>query len=510
MRIPFPERIKPWHAGIFAVVLCTMEILEGTSLLFTLCVFGYVMLATAAFNLAGGLYRASGAFVFANSLLSLIVALCIKVFIGEPADGNLRDPLTSILVYMVGMGAILVAVVASRFMVPRTALLDRAKIEDDIRQIAVGCVATGILLPLVAAYLNSGQGSLGSALNQFQDFIPLGLVLAIYYEIISSNGRRSMNAIIFIGSVYVVLFGGILSTSKAALFTPLASYIVVCGALRYRLRMVTLIGTSFVCFILFYFLVPYDQIVRVYVQDVSTFGERWDASMYWLEHIQEVRATYNIINVDIALSHGPHFYNEDRGILERFGMIAMDDALINITDINGTYGYQPMIVAVDDLVPHILWQNKPTYSYNNTYGHEIGVLSPDDMTTSISFGPSADAYHMGGWYGVFFLMPLVITVLFIMVDSVAGSIKRSPWGLAYTVFFLHAAPESSLGTCLDNAFISSGILVVTVYLARYILPVIANVFLPEQRRVRILRVPRSLPKTADLAIPDSAGDVNRP
>jgi len=188
----------------------------------------------------------------------------------------------------------------------------------------------------------------------------------------------------------------------------------------------------------------------------------------------------------------------------------MDDALINITDINGTFGYQPMIVAVDDLVPHAIWANKPDYTYNNTYGHEIGVLATEDYTTSVSFGPSADAYHMGGWYGVFFLMPLVMTVLFIAVDSISGSIKNAPWGLAYTIFFLHAGPESSLGSCLDNAFISSGILIVSVYLARYILPVIANLFLPEQRRFRVLRNPRIIPKAVDLGLSDSATDIHRP
>ena len=499
MRIPFPERIKPWHAGCFATLLCLLELLEGTSPVFTLCVFVYIMFAVTAFNLAGGLYTASGAFIFSYSALSLLAALCIKAIIGEAADLNLRDPLVSINVYMASMAGILLAISVSRRLRSKRALLELGQSEGNLRQIAMGCIATGILLPLVSSYLNSSQGTVGSALNQFQEFIPLGLVLATYDQITRTKGRSSMNGIIALGSLYVVLFGGILSTSKAALFTPLASYVVVCGALRYRLRSFTIAGLSLICFVMFYYLVPYDQIVRIYVEETSTFSERWDGCMYWMGHLDEIRKEYSLINADIALSHGPHYYSEDRGILERFGMIAMDDALINITDINGTFGYQPMIVAVDNLIPHFIWPDKPTYNYNNTYGHEIGVLAYEDISTSVSFSSAADAYHMGGWYGVFLLLPLVMIILFVVVDSIAGNIKRSPWGLAYTVFFLHAAPESSLGSCFDNAFISSGILVITVYLARYILPIIANAFLPEHRRLQIHRKAFSVSKPANLS-----------
>jgi hypothetical protein len=501
MRLPFPERITLWHAGCFAFILCAFELLLGTAPLFVACVFAYIMMATVAFNLAGGLYRASGAYIFANSVLGLIISQCAKVGFGEAADANLRDPTTSILVYMAGMAAILLAVVISRRFIPKMSLLERGDVPEDNRQIGIGCIAMGIAMPFITGFMGGGNGSLSSALNQFSEFLPLGLVLATYDEIRSTQGRKSLNIFIVSGSLFMIGFWGILCTSKQGLFTPLAAYLIVCGAMRYRFRLQGIIGIALVCIPMFYYLVPYSQVVRNYTRSIDDWGTRIDTSIYWLSHLDEVRAEYTK-DSDLGVT-GPHYYNEDRGFMERLGTIAMDDALIDTTDSNGRFGYEPMLVAIENIVPHAIWADKPEYTYNNTYAHEIGILSEDDATTSVSFGPSADGYHMGGWPGVLVLMPIVMTFLFIVVDSVSGSIKKTPWGLIYTVYFLHAGPEVSLGGCMGAATQETGIIVVTIYAARYVLPFVGSVLFPERRRSVLMRNVREFPKTAG-APPETA------
>jgi len=473
-----------------------MELLEGTPPLFVLCVFGYIMMATVAFNMAGGLYRASGAFVFANASLTLIIGLCTKLFLGESADSNLRDPMTTILVYTAGMAIILISIFFSRILLPRRAFLDYGYIPEDTRHIAIGCIAIGIVLPTIASFLDCAPGTIGSAMNQFQLFAPLGLLLSIYDEIKYSGGRCSLNAVTVIGSAYIYFFGGVLATSKESLFTPLACYVVVCGALRFRLRWLNVASLALFCYLTFQFMVPYAQVVRNYTRDLPTFQDRLDGARYWLNRLDDVRAEYNVTSADFAVSRGPHYYSQDAGIMERFNMVAMDDALINITDINGTFGYRPIVVAIDNLIPHILWRNKPEFNFNNLYGHELGLLSYEDTTTCISFGPSADAYHIGKWPGVLLLMPAVLVLLFTMVDSVTGDIRSTPWGLTYTVFFLHSAPESMLGGCIDEAILTTGVLIVTVYLARYFLPLLASAFMPERNKSFLLRRAKFLSKSA--------------
>jgi len=503
MRIPFPERITPWHAGAFAALICAFELLLGTQPLFCACVFIYIMLATVAFNLAGGLYRAAGAFVFANAVLSLIFCQIAKVCVGEAADANLRAPMTSILVYTGGMASILVAVVVSRKLVAKVPLLDRGRQNENTRQTAIGCIAVGIGMPFLVSAIGADPGSIGTILNQFGQFLPLGLVLATYDEIRSSHGRRSANLALIIGSLYMVFIGGILGTSKQGLFTPFASYVVVLGALRYKLNYKGILSIALVTWIMLYYLVPYAQVVRNYTRDLPTFDEHWDASIYWLNHLDDIRAEYNANDQDIELNSGPHYYSKDRGFLERLGALAMDDALIDTTDIHGAYGFQPLIVGIENVVPHFIWKNKPVYLYNNSYAHEIGILGEEDFTTSISFGPSADGYHQAKWIGVLVVMPLVLIVLFTIVDSVAGSIKHSPWGLIFTVYFLHAGAESTLGSCFTSAFIVSITIVITVYAARYVLPLVGSVLFPERRKTILVRSLQPVPATHTALPPDT-------
>lgn len=506
MRIPFPERIPPWHAGCFAALLCSFELLQGTPPLFAGCVFAYIMMATMAFNMAGGLYRASGAYIFANAILSLILAQCSKVAFGEPANSNLRDPMTTILVYTAGMAGMLFAVVVSRKLIPKVPLLERGDVAEDLRQIAVGCIALGIAMPFIAGLLgNNEPGSLSSALNQLNQFLPLGVVLATYDEIRTSQGRRSINAFVILGSLYIIINGGILQTSKQGLFTPLVGYGAVCGALRYKFRPSGMVAMAIVTFVMVYYLVPYSQVVRSYTRTIDNFSERVDASIYWLENLDEVRAENSVGTEDIILSSGPRYYDQDRGFLERLSMVGMDDALINVADNGPKFGYEPMIFAVGNIVPHFLWPNKPNTNYANVYGHEVGVIGDEDTETSISFGPSADGFNMGGWWGVFVVLPFVLTGMFTVVDSVSGSIEKSPWGLAYTVFFFHLAPEGSLGGCIGASFQTTIILVFTVYMARYAMPLLGSLFFPERRKSVLLRKVREFPKTAVPLPPETAG-----
>src|SRR5215467_5650415 len=94
----------------FAGTLCVVQVAQGTNRTFALFSFLSICVAALAFNLAGGFTRTSGAFVFFNSSLVVILGLCVKAYLGEPADSNLFSPLLTMEVYLAGMVMILVAV----------------------------------------------------------------------------------------------------------------------------------------------------------------------------------------------------------------------------------------------------------------------------------------------------------------------------------------------------------------------------------------------------------------
>jgi hypothetical protein len=482
MRIPFPERVPPWAAGCFAGLLCFLELLQGTRPAFVVFVFLYIMLATMAFNMAGGLYRASGAYVFASAMLSLIVVLCAKVYYGEAADTNLIEPVTTIMVYTAGMGSILLAVILSRKFLPAAPLLGFSRPSSELRNTANGCIAAGILLPIISSFLDSAPGTLGSALNQFQLFIPLGIILAVYVEIHESRGRHFLNFMIVLASTFLIVNGGIIACSKQALFTPLACVAVTCGALRYRFRLWEVLILGVFTFVLFYYFVPYAQVVRNYTRDIPRYGDRAEASVYWLNHLEEVRTLNESSLESAANDERPHYFSSQFGFLERLGMISIDDALVSFTDNNGAFGYRPIFIAMDNLIPHFLWRNKPNFDFNNVYAHEVGILAEDDTSTSVSFGPSADAYHLGKWFGVLVVMPVVLTIMFFVADATTSDIKQSPWGLVFTVAFFHSAPEAMLGLCLDMSFFITITLLITFYFAHYFMPLFTLILFPERRQ----------------------------
>jgi multidrug efflux pump subunit AcrB len=64
------------------------------------------------------------------------------------------------------------------------------------------------------------------------------------------------------------------------------------------------------------------------------------------------------------------------------------------------------------------------------------------------------------------------------------------------VVFFHSAPEATLGGCLGEAFMLTGILVFTVLLAQYVMPLIGSVFFPERNRKVMMwtTFSRKLPK----------------
>src|SRR5271156_1147171 len=125
MRLPFPEYVPVVPVFYFAAILCAIQQLQGTNSTFSLLSFFYIILAATAFNVAGGFTRTTGAFIFFNSVLVVIVGLCMKAYLGEPADSNLMSPVLTMGVYVVGMGMMTVAAYLSRKVAPREGLLGK-------------------------------------------------------------------------------------------------------------------------------------------------------------------------------------------------------------------------------------------------------------------------------------------------------------------------------------------------------------------------------------------------
>ena len=471
------------HVLLFTGLLFIMQQLQGTMPIVSVCSCLFVIIAAIAFNLAGGFDRPSGTYVFFYAVLGVIVGLCWKVVQWEPADKNLLQPVLTFEVFLGGITSMLVAVWIAKQFRRKTAYLQNLVTDANMRNATLGCLLTGAVLTVTSVVIPKVPGSLLSALEQVNRFLPMAIILGVTHAIRSSNGTKSVNFAVWMGGGLTFLMGGIAGFSKEGMFTPFLCWALAAGALRYRLGLLQIAGIAGTIALMFAFLVPYSQYGRTLVPEDSTVAQRLGIARTLLSHPIDLRREVQTAETTSYEEQKTGYFNSPQGFFDRLQMVSVDDLLVDATERLGFFGLQPIYVAAENLVPHFLWPDKPQVAFGNLFAHEIGGLPEDDFTTGVSFSPSGEAYHMQGWVGVFLVAPLMFALLFIAYDSLCGEISKSPWGLLAAAMFAHTAPEGMLdGIIYVTAYGGFGI-VFAAWAAAYVMPLIGTLMAgPEARR----------------------------
>ncbi|QEE30913.1 hypothetical protein FTW19_24675 [Terriglobus albidus] len=479
MRLPFPTKVPLWGAILFAIVLCLFEVLQGTSTFFTLGVFAYIIVSVLAFNAAGGLSTPSGGYIFFQVVLTALFGFVMKAVLWEAADSRLRVPETTIMANLGFSLVMLIAVYVKRPLTKKPAILSGLLTPASTRQATIGCVIIAIAIDAYSAIAGLGDGTLASALNRANVFLPIAILIGTFDTVRRSGGRKNVSLIAVFAGVYSFVIVGLLRYSKEAMLASLVAWLIAVAASggRLSLRQIAFIlvaGAGIV-----YFLVPYAQGGRV---DRGTPGNQLDKAMTNLSRIDEFRAQTALDAADAERQpNEPLFYDEKVGFLERFQMISWDDALIE-TAVNGsTLGYTPLLTYMYNIVPHFLWPDKPVTIWGNFYAHRIGMLADDDIYTGVSFSPVAEVFLMDGWNSLFFVCPFIYIVVFAVIDSVGGDVRYNPWGLFFTMISAHNANEGMLAAPFTMATFLTPLLIGLAYFTVYVLPLIGSLLLPRSR-----------------------------
>jgi hypothetical protein len=491
VRLPFPVNIPLPRVVCFAALLFGVQLLQKTEPQFAICSFLFVVIAGITFNMAGGFSRTSGAYVFFYSVLAVIMGLCWKAVLGEPADSNLTTPILTIRVFLGGITAMLIAVMISKKLTLRRPLLGSLVTDANMQNATVGCMVTGLVVSGILSFVPHEGGSLLSAVAQVNRFLPMALILGVIHQIHRTGGKRSVSVPVLISGGAIFL-GGLLGFSKEGMFMPLACWLVAACSQHYRFSRFQLVGLAFLVIFMFRYLVPYSQYGRNYRGD--TLSDQIKLTTDMLTNLETVRSE-DAQNSEDTYSESTVYFNTPQGFMDRLQMISVDDALIDVTQKNGTFGLAPIIMGFENLVPHVLWPNKPNVFFGNVYAHEVGGLPEDDFTTGISFSPSGEAFHLEGWLGIFIVAPLLWILLFTVFDSLCGDTRASPWGLLMAAYFAHAAPEGMLGGIIYAlGYVNFG-LVVAALSAAYVMPIFGSLIKgPEQVRLRRIAPVRSVPR----------------
>jgi hypothetical protein len=482
VRIPYPERIPFQYAISFATLLSALQLYQGTNPFFSLYSFLFIIIATIAFNLAGGLTRPSGAYVFFYAVLAVILGLCWKAILGERADSHLLSPLLTMQIFLGGITAMLGAVFISRRLSAKRPLLGRMVTDANIQNATVGCMVTGLALTSALILVPRQNGSILSSLAQINRFLPMAIILGVIHQIRKSGGTSSINLPVLISGAFIFA-DGLISFSKEGIFTPLVCWLIAAGSQRYKVKLVQAIGIIVVVVFMLQYLVPFSQYGRNYRSSTGDTTDNIKTAMSFLTDLGYVRKQFLENATEKYTDETQGFYDSPQGLFDRLQMISVDDALIDATERRGTFGYLPIFSGFANLVPRVFWANKPSIGFGNVYAHQLGVLPDDDFTTGISFSPSGEAYHIDRWVGVLILAPVLWILLFTLFDSLCGSVRETPWGLLVIALFSHSAPEGMLGSVIYMLGFSAFSILVAAFSATYLMPLLGTLFKGPERSI---------------------------
>jgi hypothetical protein len=504
VRLPFPERVPLRYAVGFAAFLCVAQLIQGTTPLFSLCAFCFIVVATITFNFAGGFTRASGGYVFFYAILAVILGLFWKACIGEPADSNLTQPILTMEAALGGITAMFMAVfVSQKLTTKRVILADMGS--ENFLQASIGCMIAGLSITAALIVVPHESGSVLSALGQLNGFLPLAMILGVIYQVRKSGGTQSVNLPVLISGAGI-FFLGLLGFSKEGIFTPVLCWVLAAASQRYKVSFYQAIGLILALSFMVYYLVPYSQYGRNFrgsgesetgapIDPTEAFWANVDVAVSLLSHLEYVREQFQRSEAPARIEGIPAYFDTPQGFFDRLQMMAIDDAIINVTEERGPFGLSPIVFGFENFVPHFLWPGKPTIGMGNLYAHEIGMIGPEDFSTGVSFSPIGEAYHLARWSGIFILAPVLWILLFTLFDSLCGDVRKNPWGLLVLVMFGHVAPEGGLGSIMYMLWYGAINVTFASLAAVYVMPLIGSILTASKgTKLRRIAPVRSIPR----------------
>ena len=387
IRIALPERVPISYAFLYAAGLFLLQQLEHTSLYFSACSFLFILVCTLAFNVAGGLTRPSGGYIFFYSVLAVGLGLSVKAFLGERGDSNLLRPHLLITIYLVSSLGLLLAAAVSRKFSKKRPLLENLVGDNNLSRATVGCFVIGLVLTVATRTVDRGSGTALSALFQINRFCELAIILGVTNAIRLSGGRRSTNVPVLLASATLIVLGGLFGFSKEGFFTPFVCWAVAASAQRYRVSTIQVVLSLLLALFLVHYMVPYSQYGRTQMR--AGLEPSLEVSIALLSDLSSVRGKYEAQQAADLAGGSSGYFNKPQGIFDRLQMISFDDMLTDATERQGPEGYFPIMTDFENLVPHVFWPGKPQFLWGNVYAHEAGVnIAEEDTSTGVSFSPT--------------------------------------------------------------------------------------------------------------------------
>lgn len=471
---------------IIGALLVAALIAEGNSPVLCLTILGWMLVTNFGFNLVGGFHNPAGAYILCVTLFTGLLGVFVKAATNEPLVDNVSNADQTLLIYMLGTCATVVAALLSQRFRPKKPFLAGRLTQNNTNNVVIGCLIVGIGLPYFIYMLAPALGSIARQLNIT---LPLAILIGVYQRVRATGGRSSFSWPVLIAWGYSSWIG-LISYSKEGMFAPSLAWLVAAAAARLRVTVLQLITMVPLGIFAIMILVPYSQYGRNFRDETAADPH---VAYKMLRHPLQLRDKVNRDAETIVNLY--HWYNKPRGIFDRLTLVPIDSALIALTDLQGPIGLQNTFNYFENILPHFILPDKPEIRAGNDYAHEIGMLAPADHTTGISFSPFGDAYHQGGWLGVMIIMPFIQFLMFVSMNYVLGTTDDAPWALFFVMAFAHIAAEGMLSFPVYILSFGMEAVIATAFAMIYLTPFIGSLLLGPGRApvapTAALRQPRA-------------------
>jgi hypothetical protein len=449
------------------------QLYQGTAPAFALCCFLFIIVAALAFNMAGGLTRPSGGYIFFFVVLAVVIGLVWKAVLGEPADSHLAVPMITIRVYLCSAFSLLLAAYVSKRLTPKKALLANVLSENRMGVAALGSMVVGVALSVILAVSPAPEGgTVLSALSQLNRFLLVAIFLGVIHTIRVSRGTRCINLPVLI-AIFAVFSTGMLAFSKEGIIAPFVCFALAAASQRYRVTLPQIAAALLTGFVIFQYLVPYSQYGRNFHTD--TLAGNIDVAIPLVMDLGHVREEFLKSQAGMDEQAAWGYFDTHQGFMDRLQMISPDDGLNALTERGVVPGILPIFLDFENLLPHFIVPDKVLWGGGNLYAHQMGYLADDDLGTGISFSPAAEAFHLMRWAGILILAPVLWIMLFTLFDTLCGDTRSSPWGLLVILIFAHVAPEGALGIMIYTMGYGTIAILFAALTVSYIMPILGEV-----------------------------------
>jgi hypothetical protein len=477
-----PHRISVRAVLWIALFASALQLVLGTSLLFSLLVLLFTIISVLAVNSLGGMRTVAGFCVALMALKIVIISQLGKILFLQPADSMLDAPLSTISVLVLGIAGTYVAAVVTKRVQFRKVILK--PILDPRMLLAAGIVSyvLGLASNLYVQFFGfdpvTGQinvGGLVGIARQTGIAMPLSVILATGSAILGSSKRSSVNWLVAVTMLTYFLLG-VLGATKFGMLDPVLCYALTCIAFGFTFRARHVVALTTFLLLAVFVLFPFSQLGKNVRSEFAK--ENFDRMINLIS--SQFSSIGSIEQASTSLYHvsaGRYrflYYGRPTGFLDRFSLIKFVDGLVDVTIQEGTTGWETIDHGIRMVLPRFIYPEKPIYNTANLLGRRAGYLASDDYTTQVAFGFIAESFSAFSWIGVC-IIPFVLMLAFVIVyRKLAGPIANNVWTVFLVDQLQHSFVEGTIASMIlritEGAFIITALYFVVKILGRALVP----------------------------------------